>query len=105
MEKQKKKRNREGEAGEAAKRDLQEFAGRLSKARERLGKTQKEVAMAIGLSSYISYQCWERARRWPSAEYLASLCRVLEVSADVLLGLITEEDQKGEVPDRLPKNP
>jgi transcriptional regulator with XRE-family HTH domain len=88
------RKNREGEAGGEARRELQAFAVRLRWARERSGLTQQQVATAIGLSNYNSYQYWERAQRWPSAEYFASLCRVLGASADMLLGLHKEGREK-----------
>ncbi len=88
------KKKREGEAGGETRKELQEFASRLKTAREKTGQTQEQVAMAIGLSSYNSYQYWERAQRWPSAEYLSALCRVLGVSADMLLGLGDEAEKK-----------
>ena len=84
------RKNREGEAGGEALKELQAFAVRLRQAREQTGLTQQQVATTIGLSNYNSYQYWERAQRWPSAEYLPSLCRTLVVSADVLLGLRDE---------------
>lgn len=88
MEKMKKpKKNREGEAGSESRKELQAFAVRLRRARENAGLTQQQIATAIGLSNYNSYQYWERAQRWPSSEYLASLCQTLGVSADFLLGL------------------
>ena len=95
-EMKKPRKNREGDAGGNARKDLQAFAVRLRRAREKTGLTQQQVATAIGLANYNSYQYWERAQRWPSAEYLASLCRTLEVSADVLLGL------RNEVPQEIP---
>jgi transcriptional regulator with XRE-family HTH domain len=88
------RKNREGEAGGEARKELQAFAVRLRQAREQSGLTQQQVATAIGLSNYNSYQYWERAQRWPSAEYLASLCRTLSVSADVLLGLHKDSGEK-----------
>jgi transcriptional regulator with XRE-family HTH domain len=91
------RKNREGEAGGEARKELQAFAVRLRQARERTGLTQQQIAAAIGLSNYNSFQYWERAQRWPSAEYLASLCRTLGVSADALLGLWKEAD--GELSD------
>jgi len=81
------RKNREGDAGGEARKELQAFAVRLRQAREKTGQTQQQVAAAIGLSNYNSYQYWERAQRWPSAEYLLSLCRTLDVTADILLGL------------------
>lgn len=96
VEKMKKPRkNREGVAGGEARKELQAFAARLRQARERAGLTQQQIAAAIGLSNYNSYQYWERAQRWPSAEYLAALCRILGVSSDILLGL--QEETRGKM--------
>jgi transcriptional regulator with XRE-family HTH domain len=81
------RKNREGDAGGEARKELQAFAVRLRQARENAGLTQQQVAAAIGLSNYNSYQYWERAQRWPSAEYLAALCRTLGVGADLLIGI------------------
>jgi transcriptional regulator with XRE-family HTH domain len=81
------KKNRQGEDGEESKRGLEEFSARLRGARLKSGLTQQQVADAIGLASYISYQHWERGKRWPSSEYLAPLCRLLKLTADDLLGL------------------
>jgi transcriptional regulator with XRE-family HTH domain len=88
------RKNREGEAGGEARKELQAFAVRLRRAREKTGLTQQQVATAIGLSNYNSYQYWERAQRWPSAEYLPSLCRTLGVNADALLGLRNEDNRE-----------
>jgi DNA-binding XRE family transcriptional regulator len=94
-EKMKKPRkNREGEAGGEARKELQAFAVRLRQARENAGLTQQQVAMAIGLANYVSYQYWERAKRWPSAEYLAMLCRTLGVSSDELLGIRVDSNEE-----------
>jgi len=81
------RKNRAGESGGESRKELLTFAVRLQQARQKTGLTQQQVATAVGLSSYNSYQYWERAQRWPSAEYLAPLCRTLAVSADSLLGL------------------
>ena len=81
------RKNRSGEAGTDTMKELQAFAARLRKARQQAGLTQQQVAEAVGLANYVSYQYWERAKRWPSLEYLALLCQKLGVSADVLLGL------------------
>ena len=85
------RKNREGEAGGEALKELQAFAVRLRQSRDKTGLTQQQVATSIGLSNYNSYQYWERAQRWPSAEYLLALCRTLGVSANVLLGLRNED--------------
>jgi DNA-binding XRE family transcriptional regulator len=93
MKIKKPRKNREGEAGWEALKELQAFAVRLRQAREKSGLTQQQMATAIGLSNYNSYQYWERAQRWPSTEYLPSLCRTLGVSSDVLIGLQSSEPE------------
>lgn len=89
------KKNRQGAGGEQSRKELETFSARLRDARIKSGLTQQEVATAIGLSSYNSYQYWERAQRWPSCEYLAALCQTLGVKADSLLGLITVQAESG----------
>lgn len=62
------------------------FALNLRAARKSKRMTQAEVAKAIGVSTNI-YGRYETARTWPSIETLQEICKVLDVSADVLLGL------------------
>lgn len=88
------KKNRQGEGGEEARKGLEAFSARLRDARTKRGLTQQEVALAIGLASYNSYQYWERAQRWPSSEYLAPLCLILGVKADSLLGLLPDQEEE-----------
>lgn len=94
------KKNRQGEGGEETRKELEAFSARLRNARNKSGLTQQEVATAIGLSSYNSYQYWERAQRWPSCEYLSALCLTLRVKADSLIGLISDQDENGEYGQR-----
>ena len=54
--------------------------------REQIGLTQKQAAELVGVSG-VGWQNWERARRAPGALQLAEIARVLECSADWLLGL------------------
>lgn len=53
--------------------------------REKSGKTQKEVALDLGISvQAVSY--WETGERMPSYEKLFQLADLYNVSLDVLLG-------------------
>ncbi|RXZ61199.1 XRE family transcriptional regulator [Candidatus Borkfalkia ceftriaxoniphila] len=67
------------------------FTTKLKDARKLSGKTQKQLAEAIGTTDDSIYS-WERGRSQPSIEYLRALCRVLEVTADYLIGLEDEDD-------------
>jgi transcriptional regulator with XRE-family HTH domain len=66
------------------------FALNLRAARKSKGMTQAEVAKAIGVSTTVFWR-YEGARMWPSIETLRDMCKVLDVSADALLGLGQEE--------------
>lgn len=50
------------------------------------GMTQAELAQALGVTQD-SISLWELGKRYPDTQYLAPLCRVLQISADYLLGL------------------
>ncbi len=62
------------------------FNERLKEIRKECGKTQKEVYTALGISAN-GYASYEQGRTEPSIETLIKLCKVLDVSADYLLGL------------------
>ena len=62
------------------------FNERLKEIRKECGKTQKEVYTALGMSAN-GYASYEQGRTEPSIETLIKLCKVLDVSADYLLGL------------------
>jgi transcriptional regulator with XRE-family HTH domain len=66
------------------------FALNLRAARKSKGMTQAELAKAIGVSTIVVWR-YEGARMWPSIETLRDICKMLEVSADALLGLGQEE--------------
>lgn len=56
--------------------------------REKLQKTQEEIAFAIGCG-ITTYSGWETGRYSPKAEDVVKLCNVFECSADELLGRTT----------------
>jgi transcriptional regulator with XRE-family HTH domain len=66
------------------------FALNLRAARKSKRMTQRELAKAIGVSTAVFWR-YEGARMWPSIETLRDICKVLDVSADTLLGLGQEE--------------
>ncbi len=62
------------------------FTKRFNEALKQSGKTQVEIAKSINVSK----QCvndYKTGKSLPSIETLYALCKVLEVSADYLLGL------------------
>jgi transcriptional regulator with XRE-family HTH domain len=82
---------------------LQETLARnLRAARKRKGLTQAKVADAIGVSTNI-YWRYETARTLPSVETLRDICKVLDVSADTLLGI--EPGQISSAPQLPPDEP
>jgi len=56
------------------------------RARARLGLTQADVAMRVGISPEV-YVRLERGRALPSVVTLRRLCQVLALDANALLGL------------------
>ena len=71
---------------------LKHHLGRgLLKARERMGFTQAEAASLVGLAPAV-YGRVERGGMLPSVPTLYRLCTVLGVSANVLLGFDSEEE-------------
>jgi transcriptional regulator with XRE-family HTH domain len=61
------------------------FGARLAAARIAAGKTQGEVGEVAGVGG-AAVSAWEVNRTQPSAAQLASVCNLLKVSADYLLG-------------------
>ncbi len=59
---------------------------RLKEARKAAGLTQKDVAQQLGLTG-AAYSAYETGQRSPNPETLRSLCIILNVSADYLLGI------------------
>lgn len=61
------------------------LGARLAASRIAAGKTQGEVGEVAGVSG-AAVSAWEVNRTQPSATQLASVCNLLRVSADYLLG-------------------
>ena len=57
----------------------------LTKARLRLGRTQEQVAKAVGIP-VITYQTYERGTRTPSAPTGNSIARALKTTSENLFG-------------------
>ncbi len=55
---------------------------------ERLNKnlTQKELAEQLGVTQD-SISLWEKGKRIPDTQYILSMCKIFEISADYFLGL------------------
>lgn len=64
--------------------------------------SQKELGKRIGVSE-ISVRCWENGTKNPSINALAGLAELFNVSADYLLGIFVDDDDKS-APLRLSNN-
>ena len=62
------------------------FCKRLKAIRLENGKTQKDMYEALEISAN-GYASYEQGRTEPSIEILIKICKILDVSADYLLGL------------------
>lgn len=62
------------------------LGSRLAQRRRELGLSQVELSREVGGSQSVVAK-WETGARVPSVESLAELARVLDVSADWLLGI------------------
>ncbi|MCI8307233.1 MAG: helix-turn-helix domain-containing protein [Lachnospiraceae bacterium] len=75
-----------------------ELGSRISSYRKNKNMTQEELANRIGITPQ-ALSKWERNQSLPDISLLISLCNILEVSADCLLGTdaqkITEGTDKG----------
>lgn len=66
--------------------ELAEIQQRLREAIAYGGKTQKEIAEALGVNpSTVSK--YMRQNKYPSLDTFANICKILDVSADEILGL------------------
>ena len=74
-----------------------QLGSRISSYRQNKNMTQEELANRIGVTPQ-ALSNWERNQRLPDVSLLISLCNVLEVSADCLLG--TEAQKITERTDR-----
>ena len=62
------------------------FGEQLKRARQARGLTQAELGAAMAPpTSLYAVSLWELNKRRPDIDQLAALCRILHVSADVLL--------------------
>lgn len=57
------------------------------------GITQSELAKAVGVTQD-SISLWELGKRLPDTIYLRRICKILDISADYLLGLENEDGAK-----------
>ena len=65
----------------------------LAELRKRAGLTQMELASRIGTTPAKIYG-WESRGVTPSTKYLASLAAALGISADELLRVLSQNDQR-----------
>lgn len=63
-----------------------EFGERISLYRRNSNLTQEELAARLGVTSQ-AVSKWERRQSYPDVSMLPEICRILQVSADVLLGI------------------
>lgn len=64
-----------------------DLARRIRETRERQGISQSMLAQLLGFKCKSQVAQWDRGDCAPSADNIAKLCLVLDVSADWLLGL------------------
>lgn len=72
------------------------FGRLLTRARAGRGLLARDLAKAVGVGE-ATFSLWANDRRIPDVDQLRALCRVLHVSADVLLGRVAF--QLGPVPE------
>lgn len=73
-----------------------EFAKRLKQLRKGRHLTQKDLAAKTG-ATQVAISCWEAGSRFPTTEYLRSLCKALDVSADTLLDIPPKQYENAEL--------
>lgn len=80
------------------------FGFRLKLARDRMLLTQRELARKITTDPMVVWK-WENGQSFPNLSGLISLCNVLEVSADYLLGISEEYTGVDWLPVKAPPLP
>ena len=66
--------------------NFEEFGKKISNLRQNANLTQEELALRMGVTPQ-AISKWERGQSLPDISILSDLCRVLNVSSDLLLGL------------------
>lgn len=69
---------------------MEAFGSKIAAYRQNRGFTQEELACRIGVTPQ-AISKWERSQSLPDLPILADLCRVLNLSADFLLGVENEQ--------------
>ncbi len=70
--------------------DQTHFGNRISRLRQNKNMTQEQLAARIGVTPQ-ALSRWERGQSLPDLPLLTEVCRILEVSADELLGISTQK--------------
>ena len=68
-----------------------EIGTKIKNLRESRGLSQKSFAQKIGVSSS-RVSNWEQGVNRPDIDYIVTICRILQISADELLGVDLRED-------------
>lgn len=63
-----------------------EIKDNIRRYRKERGMTQIQLAQAVGVNVY-AVKCWESGKYEPTVKSLKELCKVFEVSANILCGL------------------
>ena len=63
---------------------------RLQEIRKDHGDTQQSLADKLHVSLY-AVRCWEQGKSSPGYDTLVKICRLYQVSADYLIGLVDED--------------
>ena len=66
--------------------NTENFGKKILSIRQNANLTQEELALRMGVTPQ-AISKWERGQGLPDISILSDLCRLLNVSADVLLGL------------------
>lgn len=82
------------------------FSDRLGQTRKQLGVKQQIIASELKITRP-AYSAWENGRNEPSISMLSQLCRILNVSADYLLGLTdtVKHSRQSSLPRSTPADP